>query len=96
MTVRDRIRAAISDSYYDARNDGLTMEHAADQATAKVMVIFEDVVVALEQKPRESPVCPYCGMTTWVDGRCALPGCEGNSVLIVVSQEPGHRTVGDG
>ena len=43
MTVRDRIRAAISDSYYDARNDGLTMEHAADQATAKVMqIITED------------------------------------------------------
>jgi hypothetical protein len=42
MTVRDRIRAAISDSYYDARNDGLTMEHAADQATAKVMAIIEE------------------------------------------------------
>jgi tRNA(Ile2) C34 agmatinyltransferase TiaS len=89
-TIRDRIRDAISDSYYDARNDGLTMEHAADTATAKVMaIITEDVVVALEQKPRESPVCPYCGMTTWVDGRCALPGCEGNSVLIVVEKTDG-------
>jgi len=25
-----------------------------------------------------SIVCPYCGMSTWVDGRCALPGCEGH------------------
>lgn len=38
----DRIRGAISDSYYDARNDGLTMEHAADTATAKVMAIIEE------------------------------------------------------
>lgn len=42
MTARDRIRAAISDSYYDARNDGLTMEHAADEATAKVMQIISE------------------------------------------------------
>lgn len=49
MTIRDRIRAAISDSYYDARNDGLTMEHAADQATAKVMVVLEDLVVDLNR-----------------------------------------------
>jgi hypothetical protein len=40
--IRDRIRAAISDSYYDARNDGLTMEHAADTATAKVMSIISE------------------------------------------------------
>jgi hypothetical protein len=26
-----------------------------------------------------SPVCPYCGMSTWVDGACALPGCEGHA-----------------
>jgi len=53
MTVRDRIRAAISDSYYDARNDGLTMEHAADQATAKVLVIFNDRVDELRKEHAE-------------------------------------------
>lgn len=56
-----RIRAAISDSYYDARNDGLTMEHAADQATAKVMeIVGESTVVYLttEDERGEDP--------TWV------------------------------
>jgi hypothetical protein len=37
--IAERIRAAISDSYYDARNAGMTMEWAADAATAKVMEI---------------------------------------------------------
>jgi len=23
-------------------------------------------------------VCPFCGMSTWFQGRCALPGCEGH------------------
>lgn len=55
-TLADRIRAAISDSYYDARDDGLTMEHAADQATAKVMQIVgesTDVYLTTEDERHE-------------------------------------------
>jgi hypothetical protein len=36
----------------------------------------------------ESPVCPYCGMTTWVNGSCALPGCEGHALNRPVEQLP--------
>lgn len=39
--IHQRVRAAISDSYYDARDSGLTMEHAADHAAAKVMAIID-------------------------------------------------------
>ena len=45
-----------------------------------------------EQEPRrESPVCPYCGMTTWYDGHCALPGCEGHE-----PPQPPFLNVGEG
>lgn len=40
--VRARLRAAISDAYYNARNDGRTMESAADDATSRVVVIIEE------------------------------------------------------
>ena len=47
MTVqRDRIdviRAAISTAYYAARDDGRTMEQAADDATAAVLSIVRSV-----------------------------------------------------
>ena len=36
-TLRSEVRAAISNAYYDARNAGRTMEHAADDAAARVM-----------------------------------------------------------
>lgn len=36
-TLRSDIRAAISNAYYDARNAGRTMEHAADDAADRVM-----------------------------------------------------------
>jgi hypothetical protein len=26
----------------------------------------------------EPIVCPYCGMSTWFQERCAMPGCEGS------------------
>lgn len=35
--LRSAIRAAISNSYYDARNAGRTMEQAADDAADRVM-----------------------------------------------------------
>lgn len=45
MIVTDEFRAAvrteISNSYYMARNDGQTMEHAADQATGKVVRLIQ-------------------------------------------------------
>lgn len=34
------VREAITNAYYDARNDGLTMEAAADAATAAVMALL--------------------------------------------------------
>jgi len=37
-----RIRAAISDAYYDCRNEGLTMETAADRATDAVVEILNE------------------------------------------------------
>lgn len=40
-TVRDEIRAAISNAYYDARNAGQTMDQAADRAALKVIEIVE-------------------------------------------------------
>lgn len=36
-----RVRKAISDAYYDARNQGRTMEQAADDATAAVLAIIQ-------------------------------------------------------
>jgi transcription elongation GreA/GreB family factor len=35
--LQQKIRAAISTAYYDARNHGRTMEDAADRATTAVM-----------------------------------------------------------
>jgi hypothetical protein len=40
-SLKAEIRAAISNAYYDARNAGETMEHAADVAATKVMEILE-------------------------------------------------------
>lgn len=37
--LRDEIRAAISNAYYEARNTHRTMEAAADDAVDAVMVI---------------------------------------------------------
>jgi hypothetical protein len=42
LTIAEQIRAAISEAYYDARNDGMTMEDAADAATAKVVAIITE------------------------------------------------------
>lgn len=36
---REAIRAVISDAFYDARNAGRTMEHAADSAADAVMAL---------------------------------------------------------
>jgi hypothetical protein len=46
----------------------------------------------------EPIVCPFCGMTTWVDGHCALPGCEGHdveesTVLYVIGEETVIRDI---
>lgn len=38
----DRIRGLISDAYYDARNDGGTMETAADRAIDAVLAVIEE------------------------------------------------------
>lgn len=27
-------------------------------------------------------VCPGCGMSTWTERGCALPGCENHDVLV--------------
>ena len=35
--LRGEVRAAISNAYYDARNAGRTMEHAADDAADRVI-----------------------------------------------------------
>lgn len=35
------IRAAISNAYYEARNEGRTMEQAADDATAAVLALIQ-------------------------------------------------------
>lgn len=39
--LQSKIRAAISNAYYDARNEGQTMEAAADNATAAVVALIE-------------------------------------------------------
>jgi hypothetical protein len=41
--VRDDVRKAITDAYYDARNAGDTMETAADAAADAVMVLVGKV-----------------------------------------------------
>lgn len=41
--LRQQVRAAISNAYYEARNDRQTMEYAADQATIAVLRIIESV-----------------------------------------------------
>lgn len=43
LPERDRIYAAISDAFYDARNSGRTMTQAANAATDKVLAIFAEV-----------------------------------------------------
>ena len=39
--MRSLIRVAISDAYYEARNDGETMESAADAAASGVWTVLE-------------------------------------------------------
>ena len=41
---RNQIRAAISNAYYEARNDGLTMETAADNATEAVLEVLQVII----------------------------------------------------
>jgi hypothetical protein len=38
---REAIRAAISNAYYEARNEGRTMEQAADDATDRVLALVD-------------------------------------------------------
>lgn len=45
-TLRGEIRAAISNAYYDARNTGRTMEHAADEAANQVLALVSAKVGA--------------------------------------------------
>jgi hypothetical protein len=53
-TLRGRIRTTISNAYYDARNDGLTMESAADDAADRVMnILIDDKIVEDPTKPKE-------------------------------------------
>ena len=40
---REAIRAAISDAYYESRNEGQTMEAAADRATDAVMALTRKI-----------------------------------------------------
>ena len=39
-TTRDLVRAAVSNAYYEARNDGRTMEAAADDAVTALEPII--------------------------------------------------------
>lgn len=39
---REAIRAAITNAYYEARNEGITMEGAADSATDAVLAALDD------------------------------------------------------
>lgn len=41
MTLREDVRAAISNAYYGSRNAGRTMEHAADDATEAVLLLID-------------------------------------------------------
>jgi hypothetical protein len=41
--TRETIRTAISNAYYDARNNGHTMEQAADDATDAVLGIVAEI-----------------------------------------------------
>lgn len=43
---REKVRAAISNAYYDARNERRTMEQAADVATAAVLRLMGERVSA--------------------------------------------------
>jgi Asp/Glu/hydantoin racemase len=40
LSIREDVRAAISNAYYEARNNGRTMEQAADDATAGVLAVI--------------------------------------------------------
>ena len=40
MTIRQEVRSAISNAYYGARNEGRTMEQAADDATRDVLALL--------------------------------------------------------
>lgn len=41
MTLREDVRAAVSNAYYGARNAGRTMEGAADDATKAIMPLID-------------------------------------------------------
>jgi hypothetical protein len=43
--LRDEVRRVISDAYYNARNEGRTMEHAADSAADAVVAVVERLAV---------------------------------------------------
>ena len=47
LDVERLIRAAISDGYYEARNDGQTMEYAASDATRRVLEVLEGYGIRL-------------------------------------------------
>lgn len=55
MSARSELRAAISDAYYEARNEGRTMESAADVAVDAVLEVFE-----CERSHCDAGDCPPC------------------------------------
>lgn len=46
--IREDVRKAISDAYYEARNNGHTMEQAADTATDAVLALGEHIEVTVQ------------------------------------------------
>lgn len=59
--AKSLIRGAISDAYYESRNDGQTMEHAASDAARRVLEVLEGygIRLALTPDPEDQPEKPH-------------------------------------
>jgi hypothetical protein len=64
LTTRDAIRAAISNAYYEARNNWQTMETAADNATEGVVDVLDTLAEPLCRR-----ICDLLG-----EPRVLVPG----------------------
>jgi hypothetical protein len=84
--VRYRIRAAISNAYYTARNAGLSMEVAADSARNGaidvVLGLIHDGLSAEETQPDAEP--PACQVIVSASG---LARCETHGVAVITAED---------
>lgn len=80
------IRKAITDSYYDSRNEGETMETAADLAANRVVNLISQGAAPDVQRLTRAIVNVICG---WQDeAHCGRDACAIAAEYLRLSAEP--------